>query len=55
MLPIEYIVEAENEDEALDEIADLLKRDWPYLIDRGELIELPKTLTELWGLARTLK
>jgi len=37
---IGYELEAENEDDVIYQIADLLKNDWKYLIDEGEITEL---------------
>jgi len=36
-LVIDYEVEAEDEEEALYQLADLIRRDCPYYLDEGEL------------------
>jgi len=36
-LVIDYEVEAEDEEEALYQLADLIRRDWPYYLDEGDL------------------
>lgn len=37
---IEYEVEGEDEQDAVNALADLLKRDWPEYLNEGELIEV---------------
>lgn len=37
---IEYEVEAESEQDAIYEVADLMKRDWPEYLNEGEFKEL---------------
>ena len=37
---ISYELEAEDEDDAIDQLADLIKRDWLDYIDSGELGEV---------------
>jgi len=36
-LVIDYEVEAEDEEEALYQLADLIRRDWHYYLDEGDL------------------
>jgi len=36
-LVIDYKVEAEDEEEALYQLAELIRRDWPYYLDEGDL------------------
>jgi len=47
-LAVDYEVEAEDEEEALYQLADLIRRDWPYYLDEGELekVETPLTTKE---------
>jgi hypothetical protein len=35
---IEYTVDAEDEDDAVTQIADLIRRDWIDYLDSGELV-----------------
>ena len=37
-----YNIKADNEDDAIERIADLIKDDWPDYLDEGELIVLEK-------------
>jgi len=36
-LVIDYEVAAEDEEDALYQLADLMRREWPYYIEEGEL------------------
>jgi len=37
---LEYEVEAEDEQDAIYALADLVKRDWPEYLNEGELTEI---------------
>ena len=39
-LQLEYNLEADNEQEAISELVELLKRDWTYYADEGELVKV---------------
>lgn len=37
---IEYDLEADNEQDAIYELIDLIRRDWPYYTDEGALTKV---------------
>ena len=39
-LNLTYNLESDNEDDAITEVVDLIKRDWPYYVDEGDLVEV---------------
>jgi len=38
-LNIEYEVEAENEEEAVYEVVEIIRKDWIYYADEGDFVE----------------
>lgn len=43
-LKLEYELKANDEEGAIEELVNLIKRDWPYYADEGELTSLPTKL-----------
>lgn len=39
-LNLTYDLESDNEDDAITEVVDLIKRDWPYYADEGDLVQV---------------
>ena len=39
-LKLSYNLKSDNEDDAVSELVDLIKRDWPYYADEGDLVKV---------------